>query len=119
LTDLQEEIKALAKKKSANAVLVFSVKECTNPAGKAKNRRLGFSMSEVGTKAEYGEFNHNKRYFTVVTAGIYKFDFTGLVLRTNGSCKHHFQLQVDGVVKSECQAYCRKLIIGQIYMKVI
>ncbi len=76
-------------------------------------------MSEVGTKAEYGEFNHNKRYFTVVTAGIYKFDFTGLVLRTNGSCKHHFQLQVDGVVKSECQANSKLMELQRVSLSSV
>ena len=36
--------------------------------------------------------------------GIYQFDFTGLVLVTNGSRRYQFELQVDGVMKSVCCA---------------
>jgi len=107
-------MKALISKKSDHPVPVFSVKECTNPAGKAKNRMLGFSESDFGTNAEYGEFDRYNRFFTVMKPGIYKFDFTGFVLITNSSRKYHFELQVDRVTNSVCRANSNLMELQQV-----
>lgn len=97
-SDLQAQIRSLETRNPTNAVPVFSVVKCINPAP-ARGQSFGFSSREFQDKKEHGKFDLSTGIFTVKTAGIYQFNFSGHVTTDPISTEHYFVLKVDDVVK--------------------
>ena len=96
-----EGFQALKETKTAAALPVFSVRECTKPQGPV-NYSLAFASFEMETNKECGEFNLKAGIFTVKKAGFFQFNFSGLVRITESLRAHQFELNVDGVTKAAC-----------------
>lgn len=89
---------------ATTAVPVFSVKTCTNPAAE-RHQSLSFSSFDFDTRADYGDFDIQTGIFTIKTAGIFQFNFVGLVqIVTKELPTHQFELRVDGGTKAICFA---------------
>ena len=74
---------------------VFSAKICTNPSS-SKGTCFSYSELDFDTKEEHGEFDLSPGIFTVKTAGIYQFSFSGHVYIDAKNTVHKFVLRVCG-----------------------
>jgi len=86
-------------------VPVFSVTTINYAA--TNNQFIPFSTFDFGTKTEHGDFNLRNGIFTVKTAGIYQFHFSGHVHLGRDTIwqetAHHFEIRVND--KARALAY--------------
>jgi len=87
-------------KNSSNVAPVFSVKNCSNP-GAGPNQSLAYSNLEFETRTDHGEFDLKTGIFTVTTAGIYQFQFSGHVQCVN-STSNRLELRIGSSKVATC-----------------
>ena len=87
-------------KNSSNVAPVFSVKNCSNP-GAGPNQSLAYSNLEFEIRTEHGDFDLKTGIFTVKTAGIYQFQFSGHVQCVN-STSNRLELRVGSSKVATC-----------------
>jgi len=80
-------------------VPVFSALKCAN-SEEAEGQSIGYAKVDFETKVEHGSFHLPTGIFSVKTAGIYQFHFSGHVATDQDVHTHCFTIRVDGVVKA-------------------
>ena len=78
---------------------LFSGVKCINPEAE-EGQYFGYSTLEFETKSEHGTFDLSTGSFTVKTAGIYQFNFSGFVKTDKDNQTHCFAIKVGEAVKS-------------------
>jgi len=73
--------------------------KCINPEAE-EGQYFGYSTLEFETKSEHGTFDMATGIFTVKTAGIYQFNFSGFVKTDKDNQTHFFAIKVGEDVKS-------------------
>jgi len=80
-------------------VPVFSAFQCANSKA-PQGQSIGFAAFDFETKDEHGSFHLPTRIFSVKTAGIYQFNFSGHVTTNRDGHFHCFTIRADGDVKA-------------------